>query len=165
MINPSVLSSQTTIGVAFLASFLIWVLFCGLVVLWFIDGPIKKEQALLAFISSLVVWVITEMIKSFFPIPRPFQAQQEVYYTITTIKSLGSFPSTHAAVAFALATAVWLKDKYIGFYFMIGAILVALGRVLSNVHYPLDVIVGGILGVGTAYGLKKLQVGKFIRKR
>ena len=52
--NPAVLSGQTSIAITFAASFLIWLMFAGLLVLWIIDGKIKKEEALHALFASLI---------------------------------------------------------------------------------------------------------------
>lgn len=59
--------------VTFLASILIWLMFFGLIVLWIIDGKIKKETVIHAIFSMGIAWVVTELIKYFFPTLRPFQ--------------------------------------------------------------------------------------------
>jgi len=67
-----------------------------------------------------------------------------------------SFPSGHAASAFAGA---WLLSKYyprwaIPFYGL--ALLVAFCRIYLGVHYPSDVVAGGLAGVGLAAFYEKL---------
>ena len=59
--------------ITFLASFLIMVLFLALIVLWIVDGRVKREQALHALFSAAAAWVIGSMIKNVFPTFRPFQ--------------------------------------------------------------------------------------------
>ena len=103
MVNPII---------TFLASFLIWVMFAGLLVLWIIDGKIKREQVLHALIACIFAYLISLMIKEFFPMPRPFELNGERPLTIT-VHSDGAFPSSHAAVAFALGVTVWLHNKKI----------------------------------------------------
>ncbi len=60
------------------------------------------------------------------------------------------FVSSHAANAFSLATifAILGKDyKFLPISIYIWAILVGYSRVYCGVHYPADVLVGGLLGI------------------
>lgn len=56
-----------------------------------------------------------------------------------------SFPSDHALIAFALATALWKKPK--GYVFAIAAAFVAFTRVYLGVHSAFDVLGGAVLGI------------------
>ena len=150
--------------VTFLASFAIWILFAGLFILWLIDGRIKKEVALHALASAAFAWVVSEMIKSLIPSLRPFETNGLSPLTLT-VPAGGTFPSGHASTAFAMATAVWLHDKKIGLFFFLGAIGVGLGRIMGNVHFPLDVFGGVLVGVSVAYILGKLHLFKAFSKR
>src|SRR3989344_7831995 len=118
--NPAVLSGQSSIFITFLASFLIWIMFGVLVVLWIIDGRFKKEQALHALFASLLAWVLSQMIKNLFPTIRPFQMYGTIPMTLT-VPLDGAFPSGHTATAFGLAVSVWLHDKRVGILFIICA--------------------------------------------
>ncbi len=57
-----------------------------------------------------------------------------------------SFPSGHAASAFAFATGVTRELPTVGIPAYGAAAVVAYSRVHTGVHYPLDVIVGAVLG-------------------
>lgn len=63
-----------------------------------------------------------------------------------------SFPSGHSATAFALATSFSLS--YPEWYVIVPAAawasLTAVARVWHGMHYPLDIGVGAVLGIGTA---------------
>jgi membrane-associated phospholipid phosphatase len=65
----------------------------------------------------------------------------------------GSFPSGHAASAFAFAYAVGrhLPGLAVPIRLLAGA--VAYSRVHTGVHYPGDVVIGSIVGAGTAAGV------------
>ena len=145
-----------TFIITFLASFLIWLLFAGLFVLWIIDGKIKKEQVLHALMAAIIAWGATQMLKSIVPSTRPFIKNGRPELTLTT-HSDNAFPSSHTAIAFAIATTVWLHDKRLGAGFLLGALLVGIGRILGNVHYPLDILAGGIIGSITAFALEKIH--------
>lgn len=57
-----------------------------------------------------------------------------------------SFPSGHAASAFAFATGVTRELPTVGIPMHAAAAVVAYSRVHTGVHYPLDVIVGAVVG-------------------
>lgn len=161
--NPAVLSSETSIVVTFFASFLIWLMFAGLVFMWIIDGRVKREQALHALTSSLIAWLVAFMLKSLLPTQRPYVLSGELPLTLTLPSDNSSFPSAHAAVAFALATSVWSHNKRLGVRFLIMATLVGLGRILSNVHFLTDVWAGTGIGIFTAYITKRLHTYKLLK--
>ncbi len=76
-----------------------------------------------------------------------------------------SFWSGHAAVSFAITIFVvfvlrsWSKWIYLIF---IWPLLFTLSRVFVGVHYPIDLIVGAIVGIGIGFGFYKLY-SKFIQ--
>lgn len=140
--------------VIFLASFLIWVMFAGLVALWFVDGKIKKEQVVHALLASFIAWTIAEVLKQIFHTPRPFQLDHMPTYVLA-LPADPAFPSGHAATVFALSVTIWLHDKKVGIIFIVLAALVAWARVAANVHFPIDVICGGIIGTAVAIAIEK----------
>lgn len=162
MLNSSVLIEDNSFIVTFLASFLIWFMMGGLVFLWVIDGRVKREQALHAFLSGFFAYGISVMIKNLFPAERPFGFNHMVPLTIIIPSLNSSFPSIHSAVAFGIATSIYIHNKKLGFRFLILAALVALGRVLSDVHFIHDVVGGAIIGISVSYLIKKLHLFKLV---
>ncbi|MGV6861085.1 MAG: phosphatase PAP2 family protein [Putridiphycobacter sp.] len=77
------------------------------------------------------------------------------------------FVSSHAANFFALSTylVLWFKS-YSKFWFILffWAALIGYSRMYLGVHYPLDVLVGGLLGIGIGvlvyYLIRKFAVKK-----
>jgi membrane-associated phospholipid phosphatase len=69
----------------------------------------------------------------------------------------GSFPSGHAATAFACATVLAWWDRRLAVPAFVMAALIAWSRVYVGVHWPLDVLGGAALGVLVATALLKLS--------
>jgi membrane-associated phospholipid phosphatase len=61
-----------------------------------------------------------------------------------------SFPSGHAASAFAFAHAVGRHLPFLAVPIRLLATAVAYSRVHTGVHYPGDVVIGSVTGAGTA---------------
>ena len=136
-------------------------MFLGLLILWVIDGKIKKEQVLHALFAVAVAWGIAQVIKAVFPTLRPFELNGLTPLTLLP-SSDGAFPSGHSAAAFALATTIWLHDKKMGWVFVIAALVVGVARVLGNVHYPIDILGGAVLGAVVAFLIERVHLRKFI---
>jgi len=102
-------------------------------------------------LSGGLAWSIAELIvKPLVARLRPSSALDGA--TVVGGFPLGySFPSTHATFAFALTIVlVYMKPKWKkGLYAL--ACAISLSRVYLGHHYPIDVIVGGLLGwcIGT----------------
>ena len=137
-------------------------MFFAVFLLWIIPGPFSKKNFIHAVIASFIALGISESIKYLFPTLRPFEFHGGPILTLT-IPHDSSFPSIHSATSFALASSVIKYDKKIGIYFIIGAILVALGRVLGNVHSMTDVLGGVVIGVCSVILLDKLRIIRRLR--
>ena len=62
-----------------------------------------------------------------------------------------SFPSGHATIAFAMAVVLSHKEPKWKWIFYTLAVLISLSRIYLGVHYPLDIIAGGVLGWGIGW--------------
>jgi len=147
--------------VEFLASFLIWFLFAGLGVLWMIDGKIKKEQVIHALMACLIAWALVITIKYFYPTLRPFVVNGgDVDVIIPPFD--GAFPSWHSAIAFALSVTVFMHDRKVGWWFLITAVVIGVSRVIANVHYPIDILGGVLIGTLVAVVIEKTHLFKVL---
>lgn len=137
--------------IVFLAQYLpyiIIVLFLALIFFRFSKRE-RGELFLVAALSALVArFGVTELIRFFYHRPRPF-TDLPVHQLLTSHE--WSFPSGHAALFFALATAVYLFDKKWGRGFFIAALLITVSRVVAGVHYPSDIVAGALIGAAVAY--------------
>jgi undecaprenyl-diphosphatase len=151
------------LAITFLASFLIWLMFAGLLVLWVIDGKIKKEQVIHALLASISAWLIAELIKSLIPTARPFLLNGHPVETLT-LPHDSAFPSAHSALAFSLAVTIWLHNRKVGWLYLISACVVGMARILANVHYPVDILGGAFVGVITSLVIEKLHLFNLLKK-
>ncbi|MEW6584785.1 MAG: glycosyltransferase family 39 protein [Nitrospirota bacterium] len=110
----------------------------------------NRNRALTVLVIALAAillgdWLSHEL-KHVFERMRPCNALDQV----RLLKGCGrsfSMPSNHAVNAFAFATPFLVLFRgRLRFAFLIIAMLVAASRVYVGVHYPSDVIVGGLLG-------------------
>jgi len=63
-----------------------------------------------------------------------------------------SFPSDHATLFFSLAMGIFLISRVAGvFVFLYALLFVALPRVYLGLHYPTDIIAGGLLGIACVW--------------
>src|SRR3989344_9231798 len=142
--------------ITFFASFLIWFMFGGLFVLWSVDGKIKRQQVIHALASFFLAWIVTDIIKKLFPTLRPFEVTGAIPLTIFA-RGDGAFPSGHTASSFALATSLFLHDRRVGTGFLAAAGIVGLGRILGNVHYPIDIVGGAVIGIVISLLIEKVH--------
>ncbi len=101
--------------------------------------------------AAITAYALAKIFKEIFPNPRPF----EVLTDANILYEHGggdSFPSGHATFFAALATAIYFYHKKIALWYAIGALLIGLSRIVVGIHWPLDILVGYILGgiIGTA---------------
>ena len=124
---------------------IIWIILCVILICF------KKTRwiGIAAAISLALVGILNnEIIKPIVERPRPF-LQQELELLIAAPGGF-SFPSGHTSSSFAVATAVFLKNKKIGIPALMFAALVGFSRLYFFVHFPSDVFVGMLEGIFVA---------------
>jgi undecaprenyl-diphosphatase len=83
--------------------------------------------------------------------PRPFVADPAGVHLFAKHAADAGFPSDHATAAFAIATALALRDRRWGGVVLALATVLAVGRVALGVHYPTDVLGGAALGAAVSW--------------
>ncbi len=87
---------------------------------------------------------VAETLRYFWHRPRPFVSH---HATQLLSESSYSFPSGHSTFFFALSTVVYLYHKKLGVFFYVATVCMTIGRVVSGVHYPSDIVAGAIIGI------------------
>ncbi|TYC15849.1 phosphatase PAP2 family protein [Actinomadura syzygii] len=123
-------------------------------------GDATMARALAAPVVVVAVYGVNTMLKGAVHEIRPCRAIPGSF-TLEKCPSAGdwSFPSNHAAIAFAAAAALWAVNRWLGAAGTVAAVLMAASRVWVGVHYPHDVAVGAIVGLALAAPLT-VAVGK-----
>lgn len=88
--------------------------------------------------------------------PRPVLDGVPATRQLTTQPRTTSFPSGHAASAFAFTAGVALESPLWGVALAPVAASVAFSRVYTGVHYPSDVVAGAALGVAAGCVVRRL---------
>ncbi|MEV0411882.1 phosphatase PAP2 family protein [Streptomyces sp. NPDC050448] len=119
-------------------------------------GPGRTAMALAAPAVVVTAFLADTLLKSLIREQRPCQTLHTL--TLEACPPLGdwSFPSNHAAIAAAAATALWLTDRRLGALAIAAALLMAFSRVWVGAHYPHDVVLGVLVGAGVAWPLTLL---------
>ena len=123
------------------------------IIYWTLD---KKFGEYIAY-SVLTSVLLNNAIKDIFKMKRPIG--EEGIRTLREQTATGySFPSGHtqSASSFYGAMAIYLKKRLMYIIATIMIISIGFSRLYLGVHYPKDVIVGGILGVLTSLICYKL---------
>ncbi|WP_421847164.1 phosphatase PAP2 family protein [Marinomonas sp.] len=100
--------------------------------------------------TSLLSAIVVNVLKDYFAMPRPPAVlDAEAFNLIGRAYQARSFPSGHSATAFLLATVCfcYAQNAYFKAALILLAVLVGLSRILIGVHWPMDVLVGGALGI------------------
>ncbi|MGB3439544.1 MAG: phosphatase PAP2 family protein [Actinophytocola sp.] len=92
--------------------------------------------------------------KRLFPRRRPAAELLPIYRRMTKRPTSSSFPSGHAASAFAFASAVAMEHRGAAGAVLPLAAAVGYSRVHTGVHWPTDVVAGAAIGVGAAYATR-----------
>lgn len=113
-----------------------------------------------ALAVGLAYLVVDGFIKPLVDRPRPFEVLESVRL-ITTRPLTPSFPSGHAASAFAgaLATSRLFPGAQAILWPL--AVLIAISRIYVGVHWPSDVVAGALVGYAAGwFALGGRQVGR-----
>ncbi|MFA5136439.1 MAG: phosphatase PAP2 family protein [Patescibacteria group bacterium] len=151
-------------------SVLIWLLIITAIAL-FVEK--RKKSFIIFFSASLLFtyWFVEMFLKNIFMRVRPdildrYRLLGDLPYSCPTDFS---FPSGHAAVAFASSVLISHYDKKHRYFYHGIALIISFSRIYLGCHFLLDVAVGGLIGAIIsniiiqriiAYRKKKIDVHK-----
>jgi Membrane-associated phospholipid phosphatase len=109
----------------------------------------KRHALVMAGFSGVLALCFNLLIGQFFFRPRPFAALPKGSFTQLIPHAFdSSFPSDHTSGSFGFAAGSWKKASiFVRWGFTILAILVAISRVYTGVHWPTDVLASIIIGM------------------
>lgn len=130
-------------------------------------GPARRGARRLAAAaggSAAVALAVAQVVSRLVHRPRPFVVHPAALHLFSAHAADPGFPSDHATAAFAIATAVLLRDRRWGAVAMVLACVLAAGRVAMGVHYPTDVLAGAALGAACALVLWLPAVRRLVHR-
>jgi len=130
-------------------------LFNALVVGWFLVGWWRgqardRQGAITAGLAAVLALLVNQAITHLWTRPRPFVAHPAAVHLLLAHSTDPSFPSDHAAPAFAIAVVLFGVHRRLGLLALCLAVLMSYARVYVGDHYPADVAAGALIGTAAA---------------
>ena len=124
----------------------------------------NKEKYLkiskLCLYALLLSGVIALCLKLSIVEERPFKMLGHVHQLVLPSEP-NSFPSGHSSSTFSVVTVLvnqFWENKILVVMLIIFALLIGFSRIYCGVHYPIDVVVGAIVGILSGVIILKLKV-------
>ena len=129
---------------------------------------LKWKRGLIAIVSIVLVVIIADrftsgFMKPYFERPRPSH-EKRIRDKVHVLKDRNDheyrggaygFASSHSANAFGMAMFMFLLFRGRWRWMFVWAFVVAYSRIYLGVHYPGDILVGGLVGILAAWGVFK----------
>ena len=121
-------------------------------------NPRSMAAALWAPAGALLALGLNQPLVNHFHEPRPYTVLPQALILIAHSQDF-SFPSDHAVMAGAVTAGVLLTHRRLGAATALAAVVLAFARVYVGAHFPLDVVIGLLLGTTvTCLGYLALRV-------
>lgn len=128
----------------------------------FTDNYYDENSAALLGTSNALTVAATLLTKETVRRKRPMLSMDNIYFDKDFFKRNDrfSFPSGHASISFSIATSLTLRypdNPYLITGLYLRALVVSFGRIYIGAHYPADVLVGALIGTGSAFLVNSLR--------
>jgi len=126
---------------------LVIALLCSLLMLF------RLRLGIASLLAFLISGLAAQILKRLFDMPRPPAVLDHVHVLGHTLTS-HSFPSGHATsdgIMVLLVFLIWSRRDWRSWSAATLFMLAAIGRIYVGVHFPLDVAVGILIGMGTMW--------------
>lgn len=139
------------------------VMLVGVLLALVLGPPQWRRASLHALLAMLLVWLIVRGISSVWPMPRPFVLGVGQQWLAK--EPSPSFPSSHAAIAWAVGVAAcwWAPHPMARTALLLSALLIAWSRVALGLHFPSDTVAG--IGLGALSAWATLHLTRLIASR
>ena len=133
----------------FFAEYTVYCLMLVLLVYWLTRNSRNKLMVVSAVLAFMIAEVTGKLIGLLYSHHQPFAVWSDVNKLIE--KEVGnSFPSDHTIVFFSVCITIALFRKKFWYLWTALALLLSISRIYVGVHYPVDILVGAILGTAAA---------------
>jgi membrane-associated phospholipid phosphatase len=126
---------------------------------WLVSGrgvDARKRASAGALAAAAVALAANQVVIQLWQRPRPYAGHAGIV-PLAGRSGDPSFPSDHAAAAFAIAVAAFLAYRRAGRVLLVLAVATAASRLLVAAHYPSDVLGGAAIGVASGVLVMRLE--------
>ena len=107
----------------------------------------ERQGAIAALVAAGGALGVNQILSAIWYRPRPYITHPHQVHHLLSHSADSSFPSDHAAAAFAIAAVLFAYHRTLGLAALALAAVVGFARVYVGAHYPADVLCGAAIGV------------------
>ena len=121
-----------------------------------------KRAALVCFVAATAAGILVNVLRPGFGRPRPRAGLEDHFYYLEFSSDMLSYPSGHVMSNMGGAAALTVLEPWVGIPYIIISGASGWSRMQRNAHYPTDVIVGALFGIGV--GIAFAQGARLMKK-